>query len=226
MLNWDGNLIYQLLIKTKAKTILIKYEQCEISPYFRSELIKHPLVVKCSKGVHRLNIRSLYSISNLILFPRIPTNHLYPVGGFHHAPRASASTSSCIGWSLTPGCPFMVITAHKSVFWLDRNRHYSLAFSDIQLCIIPLRLHELGLVLMFFLCLFHQLVISCYLQIRFTHAGFKLPLSMVWNPSCGPFFMDLSCFPPMPVWLCFLFLRTTIHASPCQCFPVCQMVTN
>lgn len=49
MLNWDGNLIDQLLIK--AKTILIKYEQCEISPYFRSELIKHPLVVKCSKGV-------------------------------------------------------------------------------------------------------------------------------------------------------------------------------
>lgn len=79
MLNWDGNLIDQLLIK--AKTILIKYEQCEISPYFRSELIKHPLVVKGSKGVRQLNIRSLYSISNLPLFPRIPTNHLCPVGG-------------------------------------------------------------------------------------------------------------------------------------------------
>lgn len=83
MLNWDGNLIYQLLIKTKDKTILIKYEQCEISPYFRSELIKHPLVVKCSKGVHQLNITSLYSISNLLLFPRIPLNHFISCwGGF------------------------------------------------------------------------------------------------------------------------------------------------
>lgn len=83
MLNWDANLIYQLLIKTKAKTILIKYEQCEISPYFRSELIKHPLVVKCSKGVHQLNITSLYSISNLLLFPRIPLNHFISCwGGF------------------------------------------------------------------------------------------------------------------------------------------------
>lgn len=116
-------------------------------------------------------------------------------GGFIISPGASALISSRIGFSLTPGCPFMVVTAHESVFWLDRNWHCSLVFSDIQLCISPLRLQELGLVLMFFLCLFPQLLISRYLQNRFTHAGFKLPFSMVWNPSCGPFFMDFLCFP-------------------------------
>lgn len=181
-------------------------------------------MVKCSKGVHQLNIRSLYSISNLLLFQGFPQIIYILLGGVHHAPGASASICSRIGLSLTPGCPFMVVTAHESVFWWDRNWHYSLAFSDIQLCISPLRLQENWSPCSF--CVFslgfsfpatcgsgsHTLDSNCHFPwFEIPAAGLSLWTSHVF---------------PMPVWPCFFFLRTTIHATPCQSFPVCQMVTN